>query len=318
MSPSPRIPRLQVLLPLEPDETLTDVHHLLAALLVADRTHLRRVYAQRPLASDVFLSSAYTGAGDLARIEFEAETATRVRSENEMKPLEKEGFEVSAEVLRGSPRAQVLEEAAVWPADLVVVRARRSSASEEGLGQMASALLHHAPCPVLLYHDVSSRFSLRRVLAPVDFSTASRAAVSWALAIASLRQARTDLLHVVDEGAASGRIPTPDLIRMAEEELALWRGPGGRGGPGAEVVSARTPAEGILAFAGHREYDLIVLPATGASAVAAVLLGSTVRRVIRGTSLPVLVLPSSNRVTIERFLERAVSSRMNEPLVARA
>jgi nucleotide-binding universal stress UspA family protein len=318
MTPTPRLPRLQVLLPLEPDESLDDVHHLLSALFVPDRTHVRRVYVQRPITSDVFLTPEYADIADLARIELDAETATRVRSEREMKPLSKTGFEVSADILRGSPRAEVLNEASAWPADFVAVRARRTSGSDDGLGQMAAALLHHAPCPVLLYREISARFALRRVLVPVDFSPASRAAVPWALAIAGLRQARTDLLHVIDEGAVGGRIAAPELVRMAREELALWRGTREGERLGAEVVAAESPSDGILQFAGHHEYDLIVLPATGASQMAAVLLGSTVRRVVRGTSVPVLVLPVSNRVTLERFLERAGSVRVSDLSAARA
>jgi nucleotide-binding universal stress UspA family protein len=297
------------LLPLEPEESLEDAKRLLTAMFVPSRTHVRRVYVQRPLRSDVFLSSEFAGTEELARLEFDAESATRALSEGEMKPFSDGGFEVSADVLHGSPRAEVLTEAALWRADLIAVRAHRREVPEPRIGQMASALLHHAPCPVLLYRAVPERFAVRRVLVPVDFSSPSRGALSWGLALASLTEARCDLLHVVDEGAVAGRIAAADLVRMAREELSSWRARGEPQRSGAEVVTSPTPGDGILAFAGHREYDLIVLPATGGSEVAAALLGSTVRRVLRGTSLPVLVLPPSNRIAVERFLERAGAPR---------
>ena len=305
--------RLRVLLPMLPDEPLDDAARLLRACFEPPRVHVRRVYVQRPLRQEVFLSSDYLGTPELARLELDAENATRVRSEKDMQPLASAGFEIAADVLGGSPRAEVLRDAILWPADLVAVRAHRGRGGKERLGQMASALLHHAPCPVLLFHDVPRTYAVRRVLLPVDFSPASRRAAEWGLALANTTGARADLLHVVDAEASSGRVPIDRLVSMAREEIAVWRKRTGSSRVLADVSTAQTPADGILGYAGHREHDLIVLAASGASEVAAMLLGSTVRRVVRGTSVPILVLPTTNRVALEDFFARAGTSRVSAP-----
>jgi nucleotide-binding universal stress UspA family protein len=118
---------------------------------------------------------------------------------------------------------------------------------------------------------------------------------------------------VVDEGAAAGKIASADLVRMAREEVDSWRARLASASAGADVTIAANPGDGILGYAGHREHDLILLPATARSEVAAVLLGSTVRRVVRGTSVPVLVLPATNRVPPEPFFARAAGERVAAP-----
>jgi nucleotide-binding universal stress UspA family protein len=297
--------RLRVLLPMLPDESVDDAARLLRSLFDPSRVCARRVFVQRPLRQEVFLSPDFTGSADLARIELDAENATRVQCEKDMAALAAAGFEISADVLGGSPRAEVLRDAALWPADLVAVRAHRGSGGEDRLGQMASALLHHAPCPVLLYHHVPEGYAPKRLLLPVDFSGASRRAAEWGLALAAIHGARADLLHVVDARGAGGRIAPDKLVRMAREEIAAWQARAASLAVASDVSIADTPADGILGYAGHREHDLIVLAAAGASEVAAMLLGSTVRRVVRGTSVPVLVLPTTNRVVLEDFAARA-------------
>jgi hypothetical protein len=59
--------------------------------------------------------------------------------------------------------------------------------------------------------------------------------------------------------------------------------------------------------------SLIVVSATGSSAVGAILLGSNARRVVRICSLPVLVLPPAARSTPGAFLRRARALRPGPP-----
>jgi nucleotide-binding universal stress UspA family protein len=178
MNATPPPERLRVLLPHRPEESVADAARLLRALFDPSCVHLRRIFVQRPLGQEVFLSSEATAA-EITRIERDASNATRVQSEHDMLTLAGEGFEVSADVLGGSPRAEVLRDATLWPADLIVVRAQQAGHDEDRLGQMASALLHHAPCPVLLHHDVPASYAVRRLLVRVDFSAASRRAARW-------------------------------------------------------------------------------------------------------------------------------------------
>jgi nucleotide-binding universal stress UspA family protein len=294
---------LKVLLPLDPEEEISDLTHLVCALLRPERTHLRRYFVHRPIGEELFLDPGYAKLPEIARLEFEAENASRVCSERGLQQLEQAGFLVSAEVVRGSPTAEVLREARLWPADLLAVRARRADARDERLGGMATALLTLATCPVLTYREVPADYRVRRILIPTDFTPASRMSSDWGFALAEDAGARVDLLHVLPEGRDHRGIESEDLVRMAAEELETWRQRAGRlfspRAATAEVISAGLPSEGILETLRAREHDLVVLAASRISAVHALLLGSNTRRVVRWSPVPALVIPSSNRAALE-------------------
>ena len=148
MSNLPNRP-LRVLLPTKPGDDLAGVTRLLRAALPADRTQVRRFYVHRPVESNFFLPGTSTRLRGLGRLEFEAEIATRVESERALEPLADAGFEVSADIVRGAPAEEILREASLYHADLVTVRTRSASVTDNRVGNMASALVHHATCPVL-------------------------------------------------------------------------------------------------------------------------------------------------------------------------
>jgi nucleotide-binding universal stress UspA family protein len=246
-------------------------------------------------------------------LEFDAENATRVETAQEMKAIASEGFEVSAEVIRGTPTEEILREASFWLADLVAVRTRSVAARDNRIGGMASALLYHATCPVLTYHAIPQNYRLRRILIPTDFSASSRKSLDWGLALAEITGAEPELLYVIPRSEKPPGIAHGELSALAEEELARWCA---RINPAlprpirkARVIEASTPAEGILSFAEDESADLIVMSATGNSVVRAVLLGANTRKVVRGSTFPVLVVPASNRVTAQSFLKKTEEGR---------
>ncbi len=301
--------QLRVLLPAKPEDDLGDVSRILRALLPAPRTHVRRLYVHRPVRADFYVPQTYPRYNEIAQLELDAESATRVETEREMKELTAGGFQVSADVIRGTPTEEILREASSWKADLVGVRTRSLAAEDRRIGGMASALLYNGTCPVLTHHRVPENYRLRRILVPIDFSEDSRQSVNWALALAALAGAEPILLHVIARRANRHGLDPGELLRIATGEVERWKA---RLAPihpelvtEARVIAAETPAEGILAFARERECDLIVLSAMGVSAVQAILLGSNTRKVVRGSAAPVLVVPSSNRVAAEDFLRRA-------------
>jgi nucleotide-binding universal stress UspA family protein len=308
---------LRVLIPAKPKDDLADVGRLLKAAMPPSRTHLRRLYVHRPVEADFYIPETYARLREITQLEFDAENATRVETEQEMKPLAADGFEVSAEVVRGMPTEEILREASLWRADLVAVRTRSLAAQDHRIGGLASALLYHGTCPVLTHHAVPRNFRLRRILIPTDFSKASRASADWGLAIASILGAEPILLHVIARWNNRHGIDQDELLQMATEELERWRA-GIHSGvrqpvKAAHVITASTPAGGILSFAQQRDCDLIVLSATGVSAVRAILVGANTRKVVRASSCPVLVIPASNRVAVESFLERAGGNFRAEP-----
>ncbi len=305
--------QLRVLLPAKPEDDLNDVSRILRALLPAPRTHVRRLYVHRPVRADFYVPQTYPRYNEITQLELDAESATRVETEREMKDLAAGGFQVSADVIRGTPTEEILREASSWKADLVGVRTRSLAAEDQRIGGMASALLYNGTCPVLTHHRIPEGYRLRRILIPTDFSEGSRQSVNWALALAALTGAEPILLHVIARRANRHGLDPGELLRIATGEVERWKARLAPIHPDlvaeARVMAAETPAEGILAFARERECDLIVLSAMGVSAVQAILLGSNTRKVVRGSASPVLVIPSSNRIAAEDFLQRAQETR---------
>lgn len=310
-------PEIRVLLPTKPEDGLDDVSRVLKALLPAARTHARRLFVYRPAEADFYIPDGYARLPEISRLEKDAENATRIETERIMEPLSSAGFTVSSDVIRGMPTEEILHEASIWRADLVAVRTRSLAAADHRIGGMASALLYHGTCPVLTHHAVAEGYRVRRILIPTDFSAASRASADWALAFAALTGAEPILLHVIAKRANRHGINPDELLEIATAEVLRWKERLQPIFPNrvneARVLAADTPAEGILSFARERDCDLIVMATTGVSAVRALLLGSNARKVVRASACPVLVLPYSNRVTADAFLETARSTAMAAP-----
>ena len=62
------------------------------------------------------------------------------------------GVMASAKIRRGSPADEVVGEAKDWQADAIVLSTHgRTGLGRIFLGSVANAIVHHAPCPVLLH-----------------------------------------------------------------------------------------------------------------------------------------------------------------------
>lgn len=147
------------------------------------------------------------------------------------------------------------------------------------------------------------------VLCPIDFSNASRAALRYATAIAEHFSARLTLLTVNDplmSDVAEVRLGPNWLPEDSERELRRFyeqtfehRTPG----PielAFEVANGK-PAPEILRVARERGSDIIVMSTHGLTGVRKLFFGATTERVLRETSLPVLVTPAAD--TGPLFLE---------------
>jgi nucleotide-binding universal stress UspA family protein len=75
----------------------------------------------------------------------EARTAVELAAENLRRP----GLEVEAAVLQGDARVEIVQAAADWVADLIVVGSHgRTGVSRWLLGSVAEYVVRHAPCSV--------------------------------------------------------------------------------------------------------------------------------------------------------------------------
>ena len=147
---------------------------------------------------------------------------------------------------------------------------------------------------------VNRHGKLRRVLVPVDFTPASLSALRYAGILAEQFDSTIYLLHVVETHplAISAEVSsllmksagettqdaTEQLNRLAQEELAS-------GLSVKPLVRQGTPAREILDAAASLNIDLIVMSAHRRSiSLGRLILGSTVVRVERHASCPVLVV----------------------------
>jgi nucleotide-binding universal stress UspA family protein len=137
------------------------------------------------------------------------------------------------------------------------------------------------------------------VLCPVDFSDASRGALRYAVALAEhvygvLTVATVDdslLMAGADAAYGPGWLKPESIKRL---QALLLEALDGRAPTVAELnldVAVGKPAREILRLATFRRADVIVISTHGRSGIRKWLLGSTAERVLRDTTVPVLVTP---------------------------
>ncbi len=136
------------------------------------------------------------------------------------------------------------------------------------------------------------------VLCPVDFSEASRGALAYATAIAAHFGATLTILTIDDPllaTVAAGSAPGPGGDGGTEQELRRFAGPTLAPVTGTIRTTFRVaigaPAPEILAVAREIEPDLIVMGSHGLTGMRKLFFGSTTERVLRETTVPVLVTP---------------------------
>ena len=152
---------------------------------------------------------------------------------------------------------------------------------------------------------------IERVLVPVDFSPASRLAVSHGIKFARKLQARLTLLHVVELSAAltysfssesSGiekenyeraRRMLPALVAPEDHDDLDLR----------TVVKSGNVQNEVLTTAREQHADIVVMGTHGRGLVGRLLIGSVTLSMLRKSEVPVLTVSHATRpLTFERIL----------------
>jgi nucleotide-binding universal stress UspA family protein len=139
---------------------------------------------------------------------------------------------------------------------------------------------------------------MRKILAATDGSSSSTEAIQFAVELAAEHDAELIVVHVVPRldivpangfgiGGAFAHEPTTEDHELLDDTAALASEHG--------VVSTIALLRGdtvdeIVAFADSHDVDMIVVGSRGQGAVAATLLGSVSRGVLRETRRPVVVV----------------------------
>jgi len=227
------------------------------------------------------------------------------------------------EVLGGAPPFdEICRLAQTIPADLVVMPTHgRTGLKHVFLGSTAERIVQHSSCPVLvargkaLQANNGSRFRIRTILVPVDFSSCSWEGLRYAISFASEFGARIILLHSTYlgyvyscEGTAIYDIPG---LQKAARETAeckmreLVRSVNFGGVKFETVFTEGSPVLDICAFAKDHNVDLIITSTHGFTGFTHVLIGSIAEQVVRHAPCSVLVVPSQPHVRTANLAKSA-------------
>jgi nucleotide-binding universal stress UspA family protein len=204
----------------------------------------------------------------------------------------------------GHPAQRILERAAAWPADLIVIGTHGHGGFERlVLGSVTEKLLRKATCPVMTVPPrahTTSQLPFKRLLCPVDFSPSSLAALDCAFSLAKEGDAELTMLHVFEwlpegEPLPDRHFAVPEYRREIEHEYgkklqALVPGSAANWcRPTTRIAHGKAYRE-ILTAASQDGADLIVMGVHGGNALDAMLFGSTTNQVVRRATCPVLTL----------------------------
>lgn len=148
--------------------------------------------------------------------------------------------------------------------------------------------------------------TIRRVLAPTDFSAGSRKALEYAINLAEQLGAALTVLHVGDhvEHDVTMLSPRRDIYHKVREEqqkirqaklqelIAELRAAHPQVAVEARVTSG-APHEVICNTADEIEANMIVMGTSGLTGLSHFLIGSTAERVVRVARVPVLTVRAS-------------------------
>jgi nucleotide-binding universal stress UspA family protein len=208
----------------------------------------------------------------------------------------------TARVMDGDPRRVVVDEAAAWRADLVVVGARGVGALSRAMtGSVSTWIAHHAACPVLVVRGQPR--PLGTALVACDGSPHARSAAAFLASLPLDHALRVRLVGVVEDTPgtrAPGLVPG---VRAAIEDFMQQRRVA-LGKTLDEVAVAfeaktalvdrdvRTGAAAAEVLAAAKGADLIVVGARGLGVFDRVMLGSVSDRVLQHAPCPVLLVKS--------------------------
>jgi nucleotide-binding universal stress UspA family protein len=255
-------------------------------------------------------------------------TYEQVGEQTALKELEGVGSEcgvssASCHVLGGAPPFdEICRLAQTVSADLVVMPTHgRTGLKHVFLGSTAERIVQHSSCPVLVTRgsavqaNTGSRFRIKTILVPVDFSNCSREGLRYAIAFANEFGAKIILLHATYLGyiyssEGTGIYDIPGLQKAARKTAErkmreLVRSANFGAVKFATAFTDGSPVIDICAFAKDHDVDLIITSTHGFTGFTHVLIGSIAERVVRHAPCSVLVVPSHPHVRAENLAKSA-------------
>ncbi|MEM1201605.1 MAG: universal stress protein [Acidobacteriota bacterium] len=246
--------------------------------------------AHFPDADDIYRKLSELAASGLDELLGEGD-----RERLNIREVQKRALAAAPEVVRYAEKQEV---------DLIVMGSHgRRGWRRFLLGSVAEEVVRTAPCAVLTLRESQAEVHPpSRILAPFDFSEASRQALVAAKDLAVRFGASLEVLHVIEPPldpdlyvGLHDRYESFDVEHLAgrtrkalEQEVAKSDGPD-PDGMSLRVEGGRAGTE-ILRRAEESEADLLVISDKGRSGFERFMLGSVAEKVIRSARCPVLTL----------------------------
>lgn len=283
----------------------TDAIALDAATSIAERANTERIHLMHAVQ---LIESWPIGATNPADAAFETMIeAARTSAEHRIDRIE--AANTSARVTRavriGPPSRELAAEADEIDADLIVLGTNdRRGLSRIALGSVVSSVLRTSAHPILVVgKDRPNTRRIRRVLAAIDLSPASKCVLEHAFEIARMYEGSVQVLSLYTTPFLAPEIEKA-LFASVEVELDALADKYARQvealvsevrDPAVETrieIASKAPARNaILDVAGLLESDLIVIGTSGHNAWHRFFLGSTASHVVREAPCPVLAIP---------------------------
>lgn len=225
---------------------------------------------------------------------------------------------VSTVVSVGDPGERILAEASEQGADLIVMSSHgRGAIGRFVSGSVADRVVRHAPVPVMIVGpegDLAAGATVKRVVAPVDDSELSRAALPVAAELAQRCGAPVEVIHVVvpateltmtypavagtippmatdaqyEQLAGAGQMLIDKAVQQLRDQGVEAHGAVSEGSPAGTILEALQPG------------DIVVLTSHQREGLARWVLGSTAMKLIRNGEAPVVIV---TRESVERSSE---------------
>jgi len=225
---------------------------------------------------------------------------------------ESAGVGVELRVQQGDPAGIVLLHAQADEPQLIVLGTQpRSWLERLRARSVAERVIHSAARPVLIVPAATAAPApgrgLDRVVAAVDFRTASSRALDEALMLAGEAAGSVTMVHVIPQSGPAELSSAGHRLGVLEyQDLLLyrdaWRGMEqvraarpGVAGQLRTVVTSGKPARELVRIARETDAGLIVVGVTARGAVGRWLLGATAARLVRTADRPVLAVPEHAR-----------------------
>lgn len=148
--------------------------------------------------------------------------------------------------------------------------------------------------------------SIQRIVFATDFSHSARVALAWATRFATTLGADLHVVHAwqvpIMVGPAGAYLASPDMSGELESELSreLEKVCEGRPVAGRHLMRS-TPEDAVRTVVAQVKADLVIVGTQGGSALAHVLFGSVAERILRTSTVPVVLIPRN----FEELLTRA-------------